>query len=287
MLTFGPWGRLETCPTDGPRTMALQGHQDDQFKELDVSGGLTIDATSAAWLGIDDYPVRVDGGAQICWQGGRIEGTYPDTDSWDRMHDTAAFTSESPKVRLVGIRVHNYGDAINVKDGADDFVIRGAHLSYIRDDCVENDYLNSGTLEDSLLDGCYTALSAQPADDQEHLDGRGNEWVIRRSLIRLQPMPTVYKGDAPGHGRFFKWDNEGRGPTMSLHGNVFRVDQPPNNRDLSVPEEYLGSCSDNVIVWLGEGDFPADPLPDCFTITTDPAVWDDAVAAWHDRFGSP
>jgi hypothetical protein len=34
-----------------------------------------------------------------------------------------------------------------------------------------------------------------------------------------------------------------------------------------------------VVVWLGEGPFP-DPLPDCFTVTTDKSVWDNAVAEW-------
>ena len=110
-------------------------------------------------------------------------------------------------------------------------------------------------------------------------DGRGNTWIVRDSLIRLQPMPTVYKGEAPGHGKFFKWDKEGLGPRLDLHNNIFRVDQPPNGGDLGVPEEYLGSCSNNIVVWLGEGEYP-DPLPSCFTVTTDKSVWDAAVSVW-------
>ena len=38
--------------------------------------------------------------------------------------------------------------------------------------------------------------------------------------------------------------------------------------------------SDLTIVWLGQGSFP-EPLPACFTVTTDKTVWDNAVAAWN------
>ena len=46
----------------------------------------------------------------------------------------------------------------------------------------------------------------------------------------------------------------------------------------------LTACSNNVMVWLGGGLYPA-PLPACFTVTTDRAVWDDAVASWKLRHG--
>jgi hypothetical protein len=51
---------------------------------------------------------------------------------------------------------------------------------------------------------------------------------------------------------------------------------------MGIPPEQLASCSNNVMVWLGSGPFPAT-LPSCFTITTDRAVWDNAVASWIAR----
>lgn len=270
------------CDEDDSNVL-IGGDQAGQYKDLALAHYTTIDATSATWIGVSDYPIRISGGERVCWHGGDIRGAYPDTDSWDRMHDTAAFTVTLPGFVGVGIRVHNYGDAINIVDDAENFTVRELHLTYIRDDCIENDRLHSGVVEDSLLDGCYTAFSARPNPNDSKSDGTADVWIIRRSLIRLQPMPTVYKGDAPGHGMFFKWDKNGRGPMLELHDNIFRVDQLPNAGDLGVPEGYLASCSNNVVVWLGEGEFP-DSLPDCFTITTEKAVWDEAVAAWKATF---
>ena len=53
-------------------------------------------------------------------------------------------------------------------------------------------------------------------------------------------MPTVYKGPAPGHGGFFKWDDAAhRSPKLALFNNVFRVDQLPNHGSLGLPDGYL------------------------------------------------
>ena len=278
---------VESSPaacTVNQATRVLSGAQSEQYKEMHLEAESIIDSTGASWLGVHDYPVRLGGGERGCWFGGNIRGSYPDTDSWDRMHDTAGFSISLPDFLGLGVRVHNYGDAINITDNAQGFVIRQAHLSYIRDDCIENDRLHAGILEDSLLDGCYTALSARRHSGDTQSDGRDNVWIVRRSLIRLQPMPTVYKGEAPGHGRFFKWDKNGLGPQLAFHDNILRVDQLPASGDLRVPDGILASCSNNIIVWLGEGEFP-DPLPDCFTVTTDRSVWDNAVAQWKVRFG--
>ena len=47
----------------------------------------------------------------------------------------------------------------------------------------------------------------------------------------------------------------------------------------------LVSCSDNVMVWTGPGDFPNEAtLPDCFRVTDDYQEWLDAVGAWDARY---
>jgi hypothetical protein len=73
-------------------------------------------------------------------------------------------------------------------------------------------------------------------------------------------------------------------PKLALYNTVFmaeRVGQVGGDR-MGVPPGQLLDCANNVMVWLGPGDFPAE-LPACFTVTTDRAVWDDAVADWLDR----
>ena len=118
-------------------------------------------------------------------------------------------------------------------------------LSRIHDDCIENDYMHNGLVEDSLLDGCYVAFSARNSDGT---DGHLNTETIRSSLVRLQPMPTVYKGDAPGHGGFFKWPTstaDGVGPNLVIENTIFRVDQLPNHGSLGLPEPPVGlTCAE-------------------------------------------
>jgi hypothetical protein len=51
---------------------------------------------------------------------------------------------------------------------------------------------------------------------------------------------------------------------------------------MGVPTSHLTSCSNNVMVWLGQGSYPT-ALPSCFTVTRDRSVWDRAVAEWKAR----
>lgn len=279
------------CPDlDGP-VIRLEGTQETDYRNRDLEADTLVDARGAEWYSsaVGDRAVRLDGDAGTCWQGGAIIGEYPDTDSWERLHDTNALNVDNANVSIRGVRIHNYGDGIDFDDDAANGHVSGVHLSKIRDDCVENDEYNNLVIEDSLFDGCYTGLSARRGSGDSTSDGRDNLVVLRNSLLRMEPMPTVYKGDAPGNGKIWKWTTDpedGHGPFIAMHGNVFRADQPPTDGDYgSLPPEYVASCSDNVMVWLGEGPFPGD-LPDCFTITTDRSVWDDAVAAWHATFGT-
>jgi hypothetical protein len=206
------------------------------------------------------------------------------------MHSTTAMGIYTENTTIEGTRIYNFGDGINFKYGpSGNFIIKGVHLSHIRDDCVQNDQLYSGLIDDSLFDGCYSAFSARTyiGQDPPAQDGSINLWTIRNSLIRLEPMWGVYKnrGLIPGHDGWFKWDASGISPQLALHNNIFRVDQDANNVGLGIPSGKLESCSNNIIVWLGSGPYP-DPLPStlnnqpCFTITTDPSVWDNAVANW-------
>lgn len=255
-----------------------------------------VDARTATWDQVDNYPVVLEGGPDICFSGGKIRGEYPYSTDWETMHDTTGFTFHTTgNTTVENVQVHNYGDGISFSRGIPSysFHITGAHMTHIRDDCVQNDYMYSGLIEDSLFDGCYTAFSAQTPSPSRDYDGSHNVWTIRNSLIRLEPMEKVYadRGLIPGHGAFFKWnnDNNNKSPQLALHNNLFRVDQPSNNSSgLGIPKGKLASCSNNWVVWLGDGPYP-DPLPEtfdgkpCFTIITDKTVWDNAIQSWMDR----
>ena len=266
------------CLTDRRRGDVVRGFQDDRYTS-DIPADTTVDALGALWLQTDNWPISFGGGAGGCFLGGRVIGTYEQSTPWDTFHHTGGLNFTNRNFTISGLRVHNIGDGIRVRAGADKFRVTGVHLSFIHDDCVENDQLYTGVVEDSLLDGCYVAFSARPSSG-DSADGHDNTETFRNNVVRLEPMPTVYKGRAPGNGGFFKWDDSGRGPKLVVKDNVFRVDQRPNHQTLGLPEGYDVQCSNNVVVWLGKGPYP-DDLPDCFRVTRDRSVWDQAVDAWQ------
>lgn len=277
-----------TCLAQGGPVVLLAGHQTEKFDNDDapLEDDTVINSTTAIWFDAANFPVQLVGGSDVCFSGGLIQGAWPPDQDWDTAHHSAAVYVKSPSITIEGVRIVTYGDGIRFRDGSSDFTVRGVYFSDIRDDCVSNDPLYSGMVDDSLFEGCYTAFSARPVSDEPGWDGRDNLWTIQNSLVYLHDQIGVYKGPSPGHGGFFKWDksSEDLGPKLALHNNVFRVDSDSNHTGLGVPPGKLESCSNNTVVWLGPGEYPA-LLPDCFTITRDQAVWDDAVAAWKAAHG--
>ncbi|MCC6764065.1 MAG: metallophosphoesterase [Deltaproteobacteria bacterium] len=244
-----------------------------------------IDARTASFLGspTNHYPVNLAGGAGACITGGRVLGQYDRSRSWDSMHDenNAGIAFDNAAFSVEGLRVDNVTDGIR-PEGPGPFTIRHTWLSYVRDDCVENDHVQGGLIEDSLFDGCYVAIAERPTSSiiAGGWDGRGQTLTIRRTLIHLAAMPGPRNGAATavGHEGFFKWSD--RATNVALHDNVFMADQVGQGGagSMGVPAT-LTACSNNVMVWLGPGDYPAR-LPSCFTVTKDRGVWDRAVTAW-------
>jgi hypothetical protein len=290
-------GRPELVVTLGVPRVVLTGTFAEPYDNRSLPPDATIDARAATFLGFPagSHPVNLGGGPGVHLIGGTVLGQYDRSWSWTRMHDLnhAGVAVENVDAIVEGVRIDNMGDGIRPRADSGSFTIRGVRLSYIRDDCVEDDNLLGGLVDDSLFDGCYVGFSTRPSTEKmdNGANGTGRVLRIRNSLVRLQPMPGPDGGSADGlgHGGFFKWHlwNDpaaSLSPQLALHGNVFmaeRVGQVGAER-MGVPPGQLVSCSDNVMVWLGPGPYPA-PLPPCFTVTTHRRVWDDAVADWESR----
>lgn len=310
------WSSVSPTPTPPPIVSCLsqpgplvtksgvQSSKYDARGSNALAADTKIDARQASWIAnwpVQDsfnYPVVLEGGSGVCFFGGEITGNYPDqigndaNTTWSYMHSTTGIEIGLPNFTIEGVRVHNYGDGISIRDNeTSGFTVKNVYFSDIRDDCIENDYLRKGLVDDSLFDGCYSAFSSR--SECSSCDGSNKVWTIQNSLIRLKATMGVYKnrGIIPGHDGFFKWGNDGgaqpnKSPQLALHNNIFRVDQDANNVGLGIPaDNKLVSCSNNIMVWLGSGSYP-DPLPeDCFTITTDVSVWDNAKTDWLSRHG--
>jgi hypothetical protein len=316
-------GAIPGCPLDskGP-VIRLKGDQGEwPFELLDWKPGTIIDARGATWaanwadrgqarnchpimLGISwgscppdridlysgEVPLRPPG-PPICLVGGSVSGTQPDTLSWHEVKRSngAAVTINADHAVVQGMRISNAEDAF-VPFRSVDFTIRGNWVSYNRDDCVENDAYASGVIEDNLFEGCYVFYSTRNnrVKNPPVAPGGGPNGLvtIRGNLIWLQNMPGPYKKpkSAFGFGMAFK-ASDAHAPALALHGNIFLIEQPidAGRLNLYAARTELRSCSDNIVVWLGQGDYPAPYPRECFTITHDVSVWEDAKRRWIER----
>ena len=292
-----------TCLSQTGTLVSLSGFRTSTYETGSLSGSEKVDATTAQFL-VDqgtNVPVRVGGGDGICWSGGEILGQFPPSTSWSTMHDKYGMIpgsgSSANGIKIQNVTIFSYGDGISfdVQDDAN-WSIKNVHVKYSRDDCVENDFLNAGTIDSTFLDGCYDAVSAQEYTGSPN--GNNNIVTISNSLLRLQSMDAVYGGAVPNHNAFWKWSTIG--PSLALYNNVFRADGPSREGNgaqmwMAPPPGKLADCRNNVMVWLGSGSFP-ETLPTtfngqpCFTIMTGAAglqYWNNAVAQWYAAHPDP
>lgn len=302
-------GRDHILPITG--TWATDYRTNDRLPD----GGV-LDARTATFAGTNKWPIhlKVESGEQLCLVGGTITGLMPyDTTDWSTFHDQLGVIVRAERSTIVGTRVDNRGDAFTFGAESEGWTLRGVHVTRNHDDCVENDAMNTGLIDESLFDGCYTFLSGRSGSSTAQPDGSAKAVTITDSAVRLQPMPQVYRGPAPGHQGFWKmgWGlsagENGIAPRLRISNTVFRVDQPASVDDLRIPTydhdrnpatprvSYLdpAHCSGNTIVWTGGDparngtDMPgAETYPSsCFRFTSDIGVWDRAVASWHAAHG--
>jgi hypothetical protein len=299
----------------------------ERFHYKEPADNVVFDARDAHWsfqtfpTSKQNYPISIKGGAaNACWIGGVVEGTNPPTAGWAEMYSVANGSGfnfgngrSTEGFILDGIRIHNVWDGIRPRGHTDGFLVRNVWVSDARDDCFEDDHRQTGVVEDSLFEKCHMGISSKAGRAR----GRGKEQAqpaaapvappagdgdrvleIRNTLISLGPHPKPNAKRAkfpwfrdPGHGMFFK---VGDGDLkVKLYDNLFMLEQYPNNsqRAWGLPPEgfadRLADCHGNVLVWLGEGDYPGpfhnDRFPNCWTVTTDRSVWERARQDWIDR----
>ena len=90
-LVLMPFGRADErveCLDVEPRR-TVSGAQGASFTPT-LGSATAVDARKATWVQVADWPVSIEGDASVCWHGGTVRGTYPDTMSWDAFHSTGA-----------------------------------------------------------------------------------------------------------------------------------------------------------------------------------------------------
>jgi len=322
-LDGGVYANTFACLDAATEIEVVTGHLDEQY-DPSTAPGKAFDARLADFL---IYQVKwgmisVEGEPShtgMCWAGGYVQSDKPWDASWADHKDTdtddgptrnsASISNASFGMTVTGMDIFNVHDGFRTSSGFD-WIVQHNWAAYVRDDCVENDHLNSGRIYDTLFDGCYAGISTRPSSSDSTSDGAGQVIELDNVLLRLQAMPYPYKWETKsgvidvdgeeyagqgvpyGHGNFFKIDSDTpRNPHFIINNSVLLATHYTTDEKLDIPpESLLDGCENNTIIWLGAGSFPGalptSEFPDCFHIVTGQEgrdLWAELVSDWHAR----
>jgi hypothetical protein len=290
---LGPAPQASRCSEPGRTVITTpRGSSSGRYSPL-VEDDTTFDAAGSIWRpDLSTYPINIDTEAgRICWVGGQVEGSIPESMTWEEAHGL-----NQPCLRIVatewmvvdGLRCDNTDDGIRPRETGTDaqnvtMTIHDTYLTRIHDDCLENDGVIGGLLQDNLWDGCNTGISERPSDDQGGFDQpRDERLVLDRMLIGLALTPHQ---DGPGENALFKWSDSAN--AVVIRCSVFKVDAVSLNgvEAMAIPgsvDDRACPASPTTLVWLGGGTYPGR-LPVGIRVTADIGVWDAAVDEWTCR----
>jgi len=280
----------------GVTTTVITGKQ-AAYKQSSPPPDWNLDLLGASFDGYPDTtttPVNVGSttpAVRACVGGGVVAGKQAFDLTWLDMHDVIGgggyrvTTAAGQWSRIDGIQVTNVEDAFKPRGPDGYWELANAYMTYIRDDCIENDETAPGSVRDSLFDGCYTGFSEQ--EQSGCCDATAGEtFVVERSLMRLQPMPGPYGTPDPkvfGHGKFFKWVTPVPHPVV-ISDTIFYSEGMPSSTSTNWPFPPNTKTTNVTIVWVASEAWKW-PVPSGTTVTTDKSVWDKARQRWLDRHG--
>jgi hypothetical protein len=321
-LCGGPDDTFACLAAPAPTVLLDQSYGYEQLRRK-YDSNTKVDARGGVWNmqnydttpGRQRYPIMMSGEA-LCVAGARVEGTNPLDVGWAAAYcigdhskgkkcgNAAALSfgrdGNSDHSIIDGVRLHNVWDGIRPsgnKGGitADNFTIRNAWMTHVRDDAIENDNFYNGLIEDSLFDGIFVFLSTR----SRGRDAPNNVVTVRNNLVRMQPFPMedpvcVRRSDGLCHGAMFKHGSQ-RAPQLRITDNLFVWDG--NLKEGRIPDIFMHrdvygkviECRNNTVIWQGPGEFRdgfVQANPGCFTVldaTKDPgamSVWQEARQNW-------
>jgi len=210
-----------------------------------------------------------DGGNRITWRGGVINGSIPSIWDWATTHDFGGggiYIHNNGPIEWQYIRIHNVEDGIKVRETPEysntgSWVLRDSYFTAIRDDAVENDRFEPGTVQDSLFDGVHVFISEQDetVDSNTPIGPDEDDTIyVKRSYVRLY---GTNGGDGPG--RWFKWLGNVPHHKLVISDSVFAIGSVPRlgweNQKIPAEVSWVGT---NYILWLGAPGTYGGPKPE-------------------------
>jgi len=231
--------------------------------------GPSPSGTTGRAVDIDGTNGGASGGLNIAWRGGTIIGSIPQTWNWSTTHD---FGGAGFRIAIPGliewqfIRIHNVEDGIKPRETLDysntgSWLLRDCYFTAIRDDAIENDRFEPGTVQDCLLDGVFTFISEQDENVGSNTPIGPNEdhnIYIKHVYARL--FGTNY-GEGPG--KWFKVLGDVPHHRFVVSDSVFAIGSTPRaGWAESMPTEINWVGDNNFLLWLGTPGEYGGPRPE-------------------------
>jgi hypothetical protein len=261
-----------------------------------------LDFENATFI-LDNQPSTIDGDGTSYWpvdvrnspgviiDGGTIQGEINMTGDWRTVYDygnSAGVTVQySPGVIVRDWRMTNVFDGVNVSWESSNFLVEDVWITGARDDAIQNDKVNSGTIRDSLFDGVFAGISLDPSSSSP-VDGSNNIVTIDGVLMRLNLQN--YEGEMT-HASWIKTDSATLGavtPQLRVFNTVVAIEDPTHHSFRSTADawKYQIDGANNFYLNLSDTPLPSDyPMPPSgsWTVLQGQAArdyWDQAKTEW-------
>jgi Ca2+-binding RTX toxin-like protein len=274
-----------------PNTITLSGNYGYRDYYLRNGDADVINASSASWtlanMGstTNRYPFRVDGNdPALRIIGGTINGQISQTMDWERLYvnSAAVMVGNVPQATIEDWRITRAWDAIRLGGNSNGFTIEDVWASDVRDDAIENDFQQGGTIRDSLFDNVFSGISTVGSG------GSGRTITLDGVLMRMKSY--LYDGKVT-HASPFKADSDG--PRYEVHDSIIAIERVDHlgrerlegafDRMAEVTNSYFLNLSDQALPrWYPD-------IPDGFRYLQGNAArdfWADARADWVAEHGS-
>ena len=208
------------------QTITLSGdYQYDSWK-IDNLTNAVINAYKAEWTlanigsNTNPYPVSVRDSGTVTIAGGTIVGEVSLTLDWKDayVNSAAVMARDVANVTIQDWTISRAWDGIRLSGNSDDtFTIDNVWLTNIRDDGIENDYGQSGTVKDSLFDGVFVGISLASTET-----GNQTDHVVTLDNVLIRMKSFLYQGEVT-HQSIFKTEVD-KSPGLNIHDCVFAIE---------------------------------------------------------------
>jgi hypothetical protein len=302
---------LTPSPTPfGLNVISLSGIAEEKYS-FTVPNNTLIDATNWTSHAIGPEPegstsraVEIygnnyaDGGANITWRGGVIAGSIPRLWTWRSVHEFGGggiFMHNDGPIEWQYLRVHNVEDGIKIREAPEysntgSWKLRDCYFTAIRDDAIDNDRFEPGSIQNCLFDGVYVFISEQ----DENVNGNAPIGPYEDTVITIDQVYARLYGTnaAEGPGKWFKLLGDVPHHRLLITNSVFAIGSEPRLgwTDETIPSEVQWEGSNNFILWLGTPGEYGGPKPEGVTFLEGAAAqnkWISVRNKWLTDHGLP